>query len=160
MTIAKVAVIGSGVMGSGIAAQIANAGVPVVLLDIVPKDAGDRSMLARGAIQKLLKADPAPLMALVNAKLIVPGNMEDDLELLRDCDWIVEVVLEDLKVKHATYEKDPGAPQAGLHRLLQHLLHSAAQLLVEPFGDGARAKDFPHHSLLQPAALHASAGSW
>jgi 3-hydroxyacyl-CoA dehydrogenase len=105
MTIKKVAVIGSGVMGSGIAAQVANAGVPVVLLDIVPKDAKDRSMLAKGAIEKMLKADPAPFMSRRNAKLITPGNMEDDLKLLGDCDWIIEVVLEDLKIKHATYEK-------------------------------------------------------
>ena len=63
MSIEKVAVIGSGVMGSGIAAQIANAGVPVVLLDIVPEGAEDRSMLAKNAVQKLLKTDPAPFMS-------------------------------------------------------------------------------------------------
>lgn len=106
MTISKVAVIGSGVMGSGIAAQVANAGLPVVLLDIVPKDAGtDRSKLAKGAIEKMLKADPAPFMHPRNAGLITPGNMEDDLALLADCDWIIEVVLEDLAIKHATYDK-------------------------------------------------------
>jgi len=105
MTIQKVAVIGSGVMGSGIAAQVANAGVPVVLLDIVPKDAKDRSMLAKGAIARMLKADPAPFMLPSNAELITPGNLEDNLALLKDCDWIIEVVLEDLKIKHATYEK-------------------------------------------------------
>jgi len=105
--IKKVAVIGSGVMGSGIAAQIANAGIPVVLLDIVPKDAApdDRSKFAKGAIEKMLKADPAPLMHPRNARLIAPGNMEDDLKLLGDCDWIIEVVLEDIAVKHATYDK-------------------------------------------------------
>jgi 3-hydroxyacyl-CoA dehydrogenase len=97
----KVAVIGSGVMGSGIAAQIANAGVPVVLLDI--KLEGKN--LAADAIQRMLKTDPAPFMRASNAKLITPGNLEDDLDLLKDCDWIIEVVLEDLKVKHATYEK-------------------------------------------------------
>ncbi len=105
MTINKVAVIGAGVMGSGIAAQIANAGVPVVLLDIVPKDAEDRNVIAKGAIAKMLKADPAPFMSKRNAKLIEVGNLEDDLEKLSDCDWIVEVVLEDLTIKHATYEK-------------------------------------------------------
>ena len=108
MSISKVAVIGSGVMGSGIAAQVANAGIPVVLLDIVPKnlaDGEDRSKIAKGAIEKLLKQDPAPFMSNRNAKLITPGNLEDDLKLLEDCDWIVEVVLEDLKIKHATYEK-------------------------------------------------------
>jgi 3-hydroxyacyl-CoA dehydrogenase len=106
MTIQKVAVIGSGVMGSGIAAQVANAGIPVILFDIVPKDAGtDRSKLAKGAIERALKTDPAPLMHPKNARLIIPANMEDDLALLGECDWIVEVVLEDLAIKHATYEK-------------------------------------------------------
>lgn len=105
MTINKVAVIGAGLMGSGIAAQIANAGVPVVLLDIVPKDAEDRNVIAKGAVEKMLKADPAPFMSKKNAKLIEVGNLEDDIEKISDCDWIVEVVLEDLKIKHATYEK-------------------------------------------------------
>lgn len=105
MTINKVAVIGAGVMGSGIAAQIANAGVPVILLDIVPDGAEDRNVIASGAVQKMLKADPAPFMSKKNAKLIGVGNLEDDLEKLGDCDWIVEVVLEDLKIKHTTYEK-------------------------------------------------------
>lgn len=103
--IKKVAVIGAGVMGSGIAAQITNAGIPVVLLDIVPEGAEDRNVIARGAVAKMLKADPAPFMLKRNAKLIECGNLEDDLEKLSDCDWIVEVVLEDLNIKHATYEK-------------------------------------------------------
>ncbi len=103
--IKKVAVIGAGLMGSGIAAQIANAGVPVVLLDIVPKDAEDRNVIAKGAIAKMLKADPAPFMSKRNAKLIEVGNLEDDLDKISDCDWIVEVVLEDIKIKHATFEK-------------------------------------------------------
>ena len=69
MAIERAAVIGAGLMGSGIAAQIANAGVPVLLLDIVPKDATDRSAIAKGAIDKLLKADPAPLMSKAAALL-------------------------------------------------------------------------------------------
>ena len=81
--IKKVAVIGSGVMGSGIAAHLANAGCEVVLLDIVPKEATDRSVIAKGAIQKLLKTNPAPLMHKRNAKRIIPGNIEDDLEMLK-----------------------------------------------------------------------------
>jgi 3-hydroxyacyl-CoA dehydrogenase len=105
MDIKKVAVIGAGVMGSGIAAQIANAGLPVLLLDIVPKDAEDRSMIAKGAIAKMLKTEPAPFMHKRNAKLITAGNLEDDIEKISECDWIVEVVLEDLTIKHATYEK-------------------------------------------------------
>jgi 3-hydroxyacyl-CoA dehydrogenase len=109
MDIKKVAVIGSGVMGSGIAAQVANAGIPVVLLDIVPPDlekaGGNRNAFAEGAVAKMLKADPAPFMHKKNAKLITCGNLDDDLELLKDCDWIIEVVLEKLEIKHATYEK-------------------------------------------------------
>lgn len=106
ITIEKIAVLGSGVMGSGIAAHIANAGIPVLLLDIVPDGAGDdRSKLARGAIERMLKTDPAPFMHPKNAALITAGNLEDDLEQLRTCDWIIEVVLEDITVKHNTYRK-------------------------------------------------------
>jgi len=105
MAIERAAVIGAGLMGSGIAAQIANAGVPVLLLDIVPKDATDRSAIAKGAIDKLLKADPAPLMSKAAAKLITPGNIEDDLEKLKDVDWIVEAVIEKLDVKQNLYRK-------------------------------------------------------
>src|SRR5690349_1698906 len=93
MAIERAAVIGAGLMGSGIAAQIANAGVPVLLLDIV-RDPNDRSSVAKSAIDKLLKADPAPLMSKAAAKLITPGNTEDDLEKLKDVDWIVEAVIE------------------------------------------------------------------
>lgn len=105
MTIRKAAVIGAGVMGSGIAAQIANAGVPVVLLDIVAKDNPNRSAIAEGAVARMLKADPAPFMHPSAAKLVATGNLEDDLGLLGDCDWIVEAVLEDLDVKRSLYER-------------------------------------------------------
>jgi len=107
MAIERAAVIGAGVMGSGIAAHIANAGVPVLLLDIVPKDAApdNRSAIAEGALAKLLKSDPAPFMHKRNARLVTPGNIEDDLEKLADCDWIVEAVLEDPKIKQDLYGK-------------------------------------------------------
>tara|TARA_R110001592_G_scaffold3525_28_gene20165 strand:+ start:4544 stop:6988 length:2445 start_codon:yes stop_codon:yes gene_type:complete len=107
MTINKVAVIGAGVMGSGIAAQVANAGLPVVLLDIVPPKlddfGGNRNAFAEGAVAKMLKADPAPFMRKRNAKLIETGNLEDDLDKLADVDWIIEVVVENLEIKHKTY---------------------------------------------------------
>ena len=105
MAIGKVAVIGSGVMGGGIAAHVANAGLPVLLLDIVPPGAANRNVIAEQAIERLLKTDPAPLMHRDNARLITPGNLEDDLAKLAECDWIVEAVLEKLEVKHATYAK-------------------------------------------------------
>jgi 3-hydroxyacyl-CoA dehydrogenase len=105
MRIEKAAVIGAGVMGSGIAAKIANAGVPVLLLDIPSGNGGDRSALAQGAIQRMLKADPAPFMHKGAAKLVEAGNTEDDLGRLAEADWIIEVVVEDLEVKHALYAR-------------------------------------------------------
>jgi len=109
----KVAVLGAGVMGAGIAAQVANAGVPVVLLDIVPEGAEDRSVIAKGAITKMLKTSPAPLMHRRNAKSITSGNLEDDLGLLADCDWICEAVLENVDVKHDVYKKVYAHRKAG-----------------------------------------------
>jgi 3-hydroxyacyl-CoA dehydrogenase len=103
--IKKVAMIGSGVMGAAIAAHVTNAGLPVVLLDIVRKDPNDRSAIAKSAVERLLKTDPAPFMIPRNARLIAPGNLEDDLGLLADCDWIVEAIIENLKIKHSLYEK-------------------------------------------------------
>ena len=93
--IAKAGVLGSGVMGGAIAAHIANAGVPVVLLDIVPDGADNRNALAEGALARMLKTNPAPFMHRRDARLITIGNLEDDLDKLADCDWIVEAVLED-----------------------------------------------------------------
>lgn len=108
----KAVVLGAGAMGSGIAAQLANAGVEVALLDIVPKDAADRDIIAKNAIQRMLKATPAtdPLnagfMIPENAQRITPGNIEDHLEtFVRDADWIVEAVIENLDVKLALFEK-------------------------------------------------------
>jgi 3-hydroxyacyl-CoA dehydrogenase len=105
MAIRRAAVIGAGVMGSGIAAQIANAGIPVDLLDIPAKDGDDRDAIAAGAIARLLKTEPAALMHKDNAKLIRPGNIEDHLERLKDADWIVEAVIENLEIKRALYRR-------------------------------------------------------
>lgn len=105
----KVAVIGSGVMGSGIAAQLTNAGIPVVLLDIKLEGKD----LAKDAVAKMLKTEPAAFMHKKNAKLITTGTIEDNIDLIGDCDWIIEVVLEKLEVKHATYEKIEKARKKG-----------------------------------------------
>lgn len=107
--IKKVAVIGAGVMGSGIAAQIANAGLPVVLLDI--KVEGKN--LAAEAVEKMLKADPAPFMLKSNAKRIETGTIDDDLDKIANADWIIEVVVENLEIKHKTYEKLEAARKKG-----------------------------------------------
>jgi 3-hydroxyacyl-CoA dehydrogenase len=113
MTIAQAAVIGAGVMGSGIAAQIANAGVPVLLLDIVPEGADDRNALAAGALARMAKADPAPFMSRAAMKLVTPGNLEDDLGRLAEVDWIVEAVVEKLTVKRALYANIEKVRKAG-----------------------------------------------
>ena len=105
MEIKKVAVIGAGVMGSGIAAHMANAGIPVVLLDIVPEGAQNRNVVAESALQKLIKAKPAAFMHKRNAKLVTTGNLEDNLNLLADVDWIVEAVIERLDIKQGLFKK-------------------------------------------------------
>jgi len=111
--IKNVAVIGAGVMGASIAAHVANAGVPVVLLDIVAKDNPNRSAIAEGAVEKLLKADPAPFMSKSAAKFVTTGNIEDDLALIADADWIIEAVIERLDVKQALYAKIEAARKSG-----------------------------------------------
>ncbi|MDI1276129.1 3-hydroxyacyl-CoA dehydrogenase/enoyl-CoA hydratase family protein [Methylobacter sp.] len=105
MDIKKVAVIGAGVMGAGIAAHIANAGIPVYLLDIVPKDAANRNSIAESAIAKLLKAEPAAFMHKNYARLVTPGNIEDHLDWVGDVDWVIEAVLENPAIKQELYRK-------------------------------------------------------
>ncbi len=109
MKIRKVAVLGAGVMGSGIAAHLANAGIPVLLLDIVPPkaeptDKADskafRNKFSLFALANLVKQRPAPLMTQKALSLIEVGNFEDDLAKVKDCDWVVEVIKEDLKLKN------------------------------------------------------------
>ncbi len=104
----KVAVIGAGVMGAAIAAHVANAGVPVVLLDIAAKDNPNRNAFAEGALERMVKASPAPFMSSAAPKLVTTGNTDDHLELLKDCDWIIEAVIERLDIKQALYAKIDG----------------------------------------------------
>jgi 3-hydroxyacyl-CoA dehydrogenase len=111
--IRRVAVLGAGVMGSGIAAHCANAGIPVLLLDIVPPKLSDdekkskaaRDGFATGALQKLLKARPAAFFHPRNAVLVTTGNFDDDLDKVKDCDLIVEAVIERLDIKRSLFEK-------------------------------------------------------
>ncbi len=111
--ISKAAVLGSGVMGGAIAAHLANAGVSVLLLDVVPReltsaerDAGRtladrevRNRIATAGLEALKKMKPAPLFLPADASFIEVGNFEDDLPRLRECDWVIEVVVEDMAVK-------------------------------------------------------------
>jgi 3-hydroxyacyl-CoA dehydrogenase len=103
--IKSVAVIGAGVMGAAIAAHVANAGVKVKLLDIVKPGSADRNAIAKAAIERFKKAQPSPLMSAAAAKLITPGNTEDDFDSLAECDWIVEAVIERLDIKQALYAR-------------------------------------------------------
>ena len=109
----EAAVIGAGVMGAAIAAHLANAGVRVHLLDIVPKGVEDRDTIARTAIQKMLKQDPAPFTHKRNAKRVTPGNIEDHLDRLGSCDWIVEAIVERLDIKQDLYAKVEANRKAG-----------------------------------------------
>ena len=100
--IERVAVIGSGVMGAGIAAHAANAGCQVLLLDIV-KEGGDRSAIANAAIKQMAKSNPEMLTHPRNASLISAGNIEDDLDKLSEVDWVIEVIVENLGIKRSLY---------------------------------------------------------
>ena len=107
--IRKAAVIGSGVMGGGIAALLASAGINTLLLDIVPPDLTDaeksdpvaRNRIAKKGLDTVLMTQPALFMQPKDADLISIGNLEDDFDQLAQCDWIVEVVVENLKIKQA-----------------------------------------------------------
>ncbi|TCZ66905.1 3-hydroxyacyl-CoA dehydrogenase/enoyl-CoA hydratase family protein [Roseicella aquatilis] len=96
--IQKVGVVGAGVMGAGIAAQVANAGVPVVLLDIVPGAAAK-------SVERMLKTEPAPFMHKGAARLVTPGDLGTDLALLAECDWICEAIVEKPEAKRDLYAK-------------------------------------------------------
>ena len=103
--IKKVCVIGAGVMGAGIAAQVANSGTPVLLLDIVKPGEADRDTVAKGAVAKMLKTEPAPFMSKAAAKLVETGNIEDHLARVAECDWVVEAIIERLDLKQDLYRK-------------------------------------------------------
>ena len=111
--IRRAAVVGAGTMGSGIAAQLANAGIPVLLLDIVPPGATDRNLLAAGALTRMRTQQPLPFMSAEAAALVTAGNVEDSLDALRDVDWIIEAVFEDPAVKTPLYKTLDGARRAG-----------------------------------------------
>ncbi|WP_369888316.1 3-hydroxyacyl-CoA dehydrogenase/enoyl-CoA hydratase family protein [Bacillus halotolerans] len=153
--IQKAAVLGSGVMGSGIAAHLANIGIPVLLLDIVPNDLTKeeekkgltkespevRSRLSRSAVKKLLKQKPAPLTSAQNTAYITPGNLEDDVEKLKEADWIIEVVVENLEVKKKIFSL------VDEHRKPGSIVSSnTSGISVQAMAEG-RSDDFKAHFL-------------
>jgi len=109
----KVAVIGSGIMGSRIACHFANIGVEILLLDIVPFDISEkdkknntiRNSIVNDALKNTLKSKPSPIYSKEFASRITTGNLEDDLHKISEVDWIIEVVVERLDIKKQVFEK-------------------------------------------------------
>ncbi|WP_257968083.1 3-hydroxyacyl-CoA dehydrogenase/enoyl-CoA hydratase family protein [Peribacillus deserti] len=153
--IRKAAVLGSGVMGSGIAAHLANIGIPTLLLDIAPRelleqeskkgltleDRTVKNRISSGALQKLLKQKPAPLSSKKNLRLIEAGNFEDDMVRLGEVDWIIEVVVENLDIKKKVFS------QVDQYRKQGSIVSSnTSGISVEAMIDG-RSEDFKKNFL-------------
>ena len=117
--IKKVAVLGSGIMGSGIACQLANVGLEVILLDIIPEkeknssDLKKRNSLVNSALNTAVKSKPAPLYSKSMLNNITTGNFDDDFDKISECDWIIEVVVERLDIKNIIFEKVDQHRKAG-----------------------------------------------
>ncbi|SOC41067.1 3-hydroxyacyl-CoA dehydrogenase [Ureibacillus acetophenoni] len=153
--IQKAAVLGSGVMGSGIAAHLANIGIPTLLLDIVPKELSKeeeakelttdspafRNRFTLSALQKLQKQKPAPLTSKKSLDLLTIGNLEDDLDKLKDVDWIIEVVVENLEVKKSLFERVDAVRKEGTI-----ISSNTSGISVNAMAEG-RSEDFKKHFL-------------
>ena len=143
----KVAVLGSGVMGSGIACHLANIGLEVLLLDIVPfnlteeekQDPVKRNSQAVNALAAAIKSKPAPLFKKEYAKQITTGNFEDDFAKIADCDWVIEVVIERLDIKKQIFAKVDEHRKAG-SLVTSNTSSIPIHLLVE-----GRSDDFQAH---------------
>ena len=142
-TIKKVAVLGSGVMGSRIACHFANIGVEVILLDIVPKDATadkkSRNKIVDDALAFALKSNPSPIYRKTFSKRIITGNFDDNMEDIATCDWIIEVVIERLDIKKQIFEK------VELHRKPGTLITSNTSGIPIHLINEGRSEDFQKH---------------
>ncbi len=152
-TIKKVAVIGSGIMGSGIACHFANIGIDVLLLDIVPRELNDaetskgltledklvRNRLVNDALKKTLKSKPSPIYHQKFASRITTGNLEDDISKVKDVDWIIEVVVERLDIKKQVFEN------LEKHRTPGTLITSNTSGIPIKFMSEGRSDDFQKH---------------
>lgn len=154
-TIKKAAVLGSGIMGSRIACHFANIGLEVLLLDIVPRELTEqekakglsldskqvRNRIVDTSLQTAVKSKPSPLYHKDLAKLIRTGNFEDDLEKIKECDWVIEAVVENLDIKKSLYEK------VEKHRTPGTLITSnTSGIPINLMLDG-RSEDFQKHFL-------------
>nr|WGD75472.1 3-hydroxyacyl-CoA dehydrogenase NAD-binding domain-containing protein [Bacillus subtilis] len=153
--IRKATVLGSGVMGSGIAAHLANIGIPVLFARYCAErfdkgrgkkgadegQSGGARRLSRQAMKKLLKQKPAPLTSAKNTSYITPGNLEDDAEKLKEADWIIEVVVENLEVKKKIFAL------VDEHRKTGSIVSSnTSGISVQEMAEG-RSDDFKAHFL-------------
>src|SRR5688500_13231680 len=117
--IKKIAVLGSGVMGSRIACHFAGIGVQVLLLDIVPKEAAEssernaRNKIVNDALQAAIKSNPSPVFTKDVVKRISTGNFDDNMKEIASCDWIIEVVVERLDIKQKVFEQVEKYRKAG-----------------------------------------------
>jgi 3-hydroxyacyl-CoA dehydrogenase len=151
--IKKVAIIGSGIMGSGIACHFANIGVEVLLLDIVPRELNDkekakgltledkvvRNRLVNDALATSLSSKPSPIYSKEFASRITTGNMDDDLHLIKNVDWIMEVVVERLDIKQQVFEKIEKFRTPGT------LITSNTSGIPIQFMNKGRSEDFQKH---------------
>ncbi len=151
--ISKVAVIGSGIMGSGIACHFANIGVEVLLLDIVPRDLTEkekasgltindkivRNRLVNDSLTTALRSKPSPIYHPDFAKRINTGNMEDDVRLIADVDWIIEVVVERLDIKKQVFD------QLEKYRTKGTIITSNTSGIPIQFMSEGRSADFQSH---------------
>jgi 3-hydroxyacyl-CoA dehydrogenase len=149
----RVAVLGAGTMGSRIAAHFANAGIPALLLDIVSPHEPDRNAAARKGLETALKQKPGAFFTESQPSLITPGNFEDNLGAIGDCDWIIEAVAENLEIKRALLRKvEPlRAPSAIVSTNTSGI--PLAQL-SEGFGDAMRRHFLGTHFFNPPRYLH------
>ncbi|WP_191859005.1 3-hydroxyacyl-CoA dehydrogenase/enoyl-CoA hydratase family protein [Hanstruepera ponticola] len=151
--IKKVAVIGSGIMGSGIACHFANIGLDVLLLDIVPRELNDvekakgltlddklvRNRIVNNSLQAALKSKPSPIYHQKFASRITTGNLEDDISKIKDVDWIIEVVVERLDIKKQVFEN------IEKHRTPGTLITSNTSGIPIQFMSEGRSDDFQKH---------------
>ncbi|TXD84825.1 3-hydroxyacyl-CoA dehydrogenase/enoyl-CoA hydratase family protein [Subsaximicrobium wynnwilliamsii] len=151
--IKKIAIIGSGIMGSGIACHFANIGVDVLLLDIVPRELNDkekakgltledkevRNRLVNDSLTESLKSKPSPIYDKAFASRIKTGNMEDDIAKVKDVDWIMEVVVERLDIKQQVFEK------LEKYRTPGTLITSNTSGIPIHFMSEGRSEDFQKH---------------
>ncbi len=151
--IKKVAIVGSGIMGSGIACHFANIGVEVLLLDIVPRELNDkekakgftledkvvRNRLVNEALMTSLKSKPSPIYSQKFAERITTGNIDDDLHKIKDVDWVMEVVVERLDIKQQVFEKIEKFRTPGT------LITSNTSGIPIKFMNEGRSEDFQKH---------------